>query len=553
MSGAAAASGEQKAEEVAAPTVPGARLSLQQIEHSMASGLLTSRALCEYYLRRIHRLDWAGPQLRSVIEVNPEALAIADGLDKERRENGVGRGPLHGVPVLLKDNIDTADLLHTTAGSLALMSSKVPQDALVASKLREAGAVILGKANLSEWANYRSTNSISGWSARGGQCKNPYALDRSPGGSSSGSAAAVAADLCAVSLGTETDGSIVNPANNCGVVGIKPTVGLTSRAGVVPIAESQDTVGPFGRCIRDAALVLTAISGAVDPRDPKTDCHANRRETKTDYAAACDPETGLQGARIGIPKKCKPYWGYAGAESDELCEQAVAKLEAAGAVLVREVDLPGRDSLKLEDGTGEGEVLKHEFRLGVHAYLATRVEDPLPGGGDRADLRGAAAVPRSLADLVEFNALHADKEMPLFGQELWKQALELADKVDNVKGKQIQEGIAEIARRELDKALQESSLDALVCPSCGPAPIYAEEKVNPEPKGDSFGLAAVAGYPVISMPCGLVPSTGAPVSISFVGTSFSEAKLIRLASAFERQIAPPLPPPQFNPKRHRSA
>jgi len=525
----------------------GPRLSVAQIQ----TGNLSSRALCEYYLQRIRRLDSDGPELNSVIELNPEALALADALDQEREE-GILRGPLHGVPILLKDNIDTEGLLGTTAGSLALMSSRAPQDSLVASKLRDAGAVILGKANLSEWANFRSYNSFLGWSARGGQCKNPYNLKHSPGSSSSGSAVAVAADLCTVSLGTETDGSILNPANWNGVVGIKPTVGLTSRGGVVPISDSQDTVGPFGRCVRDAALVLTAIAGSVDPRDPKTDNIVNQSQPKIDYAAACNPEHGLKGAKIGVPKKTGPYWGYAGEEADGLCEAAIAKLEAAGAHVVRDVDLPWRDALVDEDGNGELQVLLHEFRVGIEAYLATREADPVPGE-DVPPVK----VPETLADIVEFNNLHADKELHLFGQEIFQDALDQEGTIDEAKAKTIQATISSIARRALNKALKKRGLDALVCPTCSPSPLIGSKLARMQVFskfalvqkqagwGDAYGLSAVAGWPAISMPVGQLAGNDIPVSVSFFGRAFSEAKLIELASAFEYHCVGPLPPPEF--------
>ncbi|HEY7985080.1 MAG TPA: amidase, partial [Ktedonobacterales bacterium] len=366
--------------------------SIAQLQAAMTAGQVSARELVEWYLQRIATLDAAGPTLRAVIETNPDALAIAAALDAERAA-GRARGPLHGIPILLKDSIDTADRMRTTAGSLALAGAQPARDAFTAERLRAAGAVLLGKANLSEWANFRSTHSSSGWSARGGQCRNPYALNRSPCGSSSGSAVAVAANLVAAALGTETDGSILCPASINGVVGIKPTLGLTSRAGVVPIAHSQDTVGPFGRTVADAAAVLTAIAGP-DPRDPATAALAGR--PPVDYTQHLDPNA-LRGARIGIARAV--YWGNS-EKADAVAEAAIQALRSAGATIVDPANIPTAKAMSESDT--ELIVLLYEFKANLNAYLAS-------AGGQPAV--------RSLADLIAFNQAHASAEMPFFGQE----------------------------------------------------------------------------------------------------------------------------------------
>ena len=488
-------------------------LTLADLRAALDAGRFTSRRLVEGYLARIEALDRGGPGINAIMETNPDALAIADGLDRELADGRL-RGPLHGVPILLKDNIDTADAMLTTAGSLALVGSRPRQDAFVAARLREAGAVLLGKTTLSEWANFRSTRSASGWSGRGGQCRNPYALDRSPCGSSSGSAAAVAANLAAAALGTETDGSIVCPSAMCSVVGIKPTVGLTSRAGVIPISRSQDTVGPHARTVADAALLLGALTG-VDPRDPTTvasDGHAH-----ADYTPFLDAD-GLRGARIGIARE--HFFGYS-READAIVEAGVEVMRRLGAEIVDPADIPTAAALKEEPG--ELEVLLHEFKAGLDAYLAERGD---PGAG-------------SLADLIRFNAEHAGEEMPFFGQELFEQA--------QAKGPLTDSGyLAALAKNRrlsreegIDAVLARHRLDALVAPTGSPP--WTIDAVNGDHYlGASSGPAAMAGYPIVTVPAGY--AHGLPVGISFVGTAWSEPTLIRLAHAFEQATRVRRPP-----------
>src|SRR5579884_2461279 len=367
-------------------------VTIAELQAAMRAGQVTAHQIVEMYLERIATFDRGGPMLNAVLEINPDALAIADALDRERREQGP-RGPLHGIPVLLKDNIATTDQMETTAGSLALLGSRPPRDAFVARKLREAGAVILGKANLSEWANFRSTSSSSGWSGRGGQTRNPYVLDRSPCGSSSGSAVAVAASLAAASLGTETDGSILCPSSINGIVGIKPTVGLTSRAGVVPIAHSQDTVGPMARTVADAALLLGAITG-VDERDPAT--RESQGKFYRDYTRFLDKD-GLRGARIGIARK--QYFGYS-AKSDAIAEAAIERLREAGAIIIDNADIP--TAQQMAESKAEKTVLLYEFKADLNAYLAELLDSPV----------------RTMADVIAFNKAHAEQELLYFGQEL---------------------------------------------------------------------------------------------------------------------------------------
>jgi amidase len=477
--------------------------TIAELQARMASGRLTSRSLVRTYLDRIRELDRNGPKLNSVIETNPDAEAIAEALDRERRRGQV-RGPLHGIPILLKDNIDTADRMNTAAGSLALVGRPPRQDATVASRLRQAGAVILGKAGLSEWADFRSFHSSSGWSGRGGQVKNTYVLDRNPCGSSSGSGAAPSANLCAASLGTETDGSIVCPSGANGVVGIKPTVGLTSRAGVVPISHSQDTVGPHGRTVADAAAVLGAIAATVaDPRDPAT---AGRRGL-ADYTRFVNPN-GLRGARIGIARA--GVTGYS-EETDGVYEAAIEAMRAAGAILVDPADIPTIDQINA--GAEEVTVLVYEFKRDLNAYLATRTEVPI----------------RTLADAIAFNEAHAEQELKWFLQE-W---FELAES-DPFSEAEYTAALA-TARRiggadGIDAVLAQHRLDAIVAPTGSPA--WTTDLVNGDHfLGASSGPAAVAGYPLISVPAG--DAFGLPVEITFMGTAFSEPTLIRLASGFE--------------------
>ncbi|WLI91702.1 amidase [Massilia sp. R2A-15] len=466
---------------------------------AMQSGRLTSRSLVSQYLSRIAAIDKRGPRLNSVIELNPDALAIAAAMDRERAA-GKLRGPLHGIPVLLKDNIATGDKMSTSAGSLALAGVRATRDAHVAAQLRAAGAVIIGKTNLSEWANMRSTHSVSGWSARGGLTKNPYALDRNTSGSSSGSGAAIAASLATLAVGTETDGSIVSPASICGLVGIKPTLGLISRSGIIPIAASQDTAGPMTRTVADAALMLAAMAGA-DPADEAT------RDIKlADYAKALD-KNGLKGVRIGVARN---FFG-SGDGVDGVIEKELAVLKAQGAILV-DVKVPNIDKY----GDSETEVLLYEFKPGLEAYLAAYAPH---------------AQIRNMSDLVAFNAKHSDKEMAFFAQEY----LEKSQGKGALADKAYLDALANnhrYSRAEgIDQVMKEHQLDALVAPTGGPA--WLTDFINGDHYGGSFSTpAAVAGYPHITVPAGY--TNGLPIGLSFVGGAWSEAALIRMAYAYEQ-------------------
>lgn len=492
--------------------------SIMQLQAVMEAGGRSAREVTQACLERIARIDQAGPLLRAVIEVNPEALAIADALDAERRAGRV-RGPLHGIPILLKDNIDTADQMLTTAGSLALVGSRPAQDATVARRLRDAGAILLGKANLSEWANFRSNRSTSGWSGRGRQTRNPYALDRNPCGSSSGSAVATAASLCAAALGSETDGSIVCPSSFCGVVGIKPTVGLTSRAGVIPIAATQDTVGPHARSVADAALVLSAIVGP-DPRDPATGASAGR--FPADYSAFLD-RNRLRGARLGVLRNPGLY-GYS-PHADTVFDQALAIIQALGADLV--------DPLPIADDVvcftpDELTVLLYEFKASLNRYLATRVPD-LAHPGEPL---------RTLEQLIAFNYASSEVELPYFGQELFEQA----QATPGLEDPAYREALArscDAARGGIDQAFADHSLDAVVALTGAPAtPI--DLIGGDHHLGSSSSGAARAGYPLITLPAGY--AFGLPVGISFMGRAYSEPALIGFAYAFEQAAAPRRPP-----------
>ena len=469
----------------------------------MAGGRYTSRQLVELYLKRIEELDRGGPALRSIAEINPDALRIADDLDAERRQGRV-RGPLHGIPIVIKDNIDTADRMATTAGSLALDAAPAPsRDAFVVERLRAAGAVMLAKTNLSEWANFRSMHSSSGWSARGGQVKNPYVLDRNPCGSSSGSGVAVSANLAAVAVGTETDGSVVCPASVNGIVGIKPTLGLVSRAGIIPIAHSQDTAGPMARTVTDAAILLTAMSGR-DPRDAVTDRAQGHVQ---DFAAGLDAGA-LKGARIGVSRTV--HFGYS-PEADRVVETAIAAMKAQGAVIVDPVEIPNLSRLD----ACEIEVLLYEFKADLNAYLAAR-----PG------LRV-----RSLADVIAFNQRERAREMPFFGQDLF----EAAEKKGPLASEEYRTRLADCQRwagpEGIDAAMAKHGLDALVAPVTSPA--WPIDHLNGDHiRGASSTAAAVAGYPHVAVPAG--DASGLPVGISFFGRAWSEATLIRLAYAFEQ-------------------
>jgi amidase len=476
-------------------------ITVAKLQDAMQSGQLTARSLAEKYLARIENDDKHGPAVNSVIEVNPDALAIAAELDRERKAKGP-RGPLHGIPVLIKDNIATRDRMMTTAGSLALVGARPPKDAFVVKRLREVGAVILGKTNLSEWANIRSSHSTSGWSGRGGLTRNPYALDRNPCGSSSGSAAAVSASFCALALGTETDGSIVCPSSVNGIVGIKPTVGLVSRAGIIPIAHSQDTAGPMARTVTDAAILLGALTG-VDADDPATEVS---RGTVA-YTNFLDP-SGLRGSRIGVVRKS---FGSSDAV-DKLMNQAIAEMKRQGALMVDPADLGTMDQL----ADSELQVLLYELRADLNSYLAAL---------------GPDAPVHSLREIIEFNERNREKEMPYFGQDLFIKA----EAKGSLREKEYLEALEKnhrLTRKEgIDAVMEKFQLDALVAPSGGPA--WLTDLVDGDhDSGGSSTPAAVAGYPNINVPVGFV--FGLPVGISFFGKAYSEPTLLKLAYAFEQ-------------------
>jgi amidase len=485
--------------------------TLADLQESLRSGRHTARSLTEAYLARIDALERGGPMLASVIEVNPDALAIAETLDAERREKGT-RGPLHGIPVLIKDNIATRDRMMTTAGSLALVGAAAPRDSFVAEQLRKAGAVILGKTNLSEWANFRSSQSSSGWSGRGGQCRNPYALDRSPCGSSSGTGAAVAASLAAIGVGTETDGSIVCPSHACSLVGIKPTVGLIGRSGIVPISHTQDTAGPMARSVADAALLLGALAGA-DPRDPATAGVGGR---ETDYTYALDAK-GLAGARIGVARS--KFFGYSPV-ADALVEAAIAAMKEGGAVIVDPADIPHAG----EYDDAEFDVLLFEFKADLNAYLA----EWAPG-----------APVRTLADIIAFNAAHRDREMPYFGQDTMEKAEKKGPLTDRLYRKALAK-CRELSRKEgLDAVMDKHRLDAIVAPTGSP-PWMIDLVDSDHFLGASSSPAAVSGYPSITVPCGY--AFGLPVGVTFIGRAWREATLIKLGYAYEQATKARRPP-----------
>lgn len=479
--------------------------SIAALQSGQQSGRYTAQSLCESYLARIQDLDRTGPALRAVIETNPDALAIARALDQERKSKGP-RGPLHGIPILIKDNIDTADRMSTTAGSLALEGSIAKADSFVALQLRAAGAVILGKTNLSEWANFRSTHSTSGWSGRGGLTRNPYALDRNTSGSSSGSAAATAANLCAAAVGSETDGSIVSPSAMCALVGIKPTVGLIGRSGIIPISINQDTAGPMARTVADAAALLSALAG-VDPRDPYTQTPA--RKSAPDYTKFLDPN-GLRGARIGVARK---FFGT-NRDVDALMESAIEEIKRRGAVIVDPADLPTHG--KFDDS--EFEAMLYEFRDGLNRYLSATAP---------------SVQVRSLDALIEFNEKNRTREMPYFGQEILLQAR----KKSPFNGKAYMDALAKnrrLSRTEgIDAVLKKNNLDAILAPAGGPAWL-TDLVAGDHDTGGSSTPAAVAGYPNIAVPAGFVH--GLPVGISFFGAAWSEPTLIKIASGFEAAV-----------------
>ncbi|MCA1564328.1 MAG: amidase [Acidobacteria bacterium] len=500
----------------AAPAAPSAdeleEATIAGLQEGMRGGKWSARELAEKYIERIERYDRKGPALNSVIELNPDALSLAAALDRERKAGRV-RSPLHGVPILLKDNIDTADRMQTTAGSLALVGTPAPRDAFIAARLREAGALILGKTNLSEWANFRSTHSSSGWSGRGGQTRNPYAIDRNPCGSSSGSGVAVAANFAAAAVGTETDGSIVCPSSASGIVGIKPTLGLVSRSGIIPIAHSQDTAGPMARTVADACILLGALTG-VDPRDRATQSSGGK--SHADYTRFLDA-AGLRGARIGVARK---FFGFSD-RVDKLMSDAIDALKRAGATIIDPADLPSHG--KYDDS--EFEVLLYEFKADLNKYLAER----------------GAGVPRSLKELIEFNERNREREMPYFGQEIFIRA--------QAKGPLTSKAyLAALAKNHrlsraegIDAVMTKHRLDAIIAPTGGPP--WTTDLVNGDHfSGGSSTPAAVAGYPNINVPAGYV--YGLPVGISFFGRAYSEPVLIRLAYAFE-QATRHRRPPQF--------
>ncbi len=485
------------------------------LQRRMVAGELTAHAIVQLYLDRIAAIDKAGPSLHAVIELNPDALKIADRLDAERKSGKV-RGPLHGIPVLIKDNIDTADAMHTSAGSLALAGSIAAQDSTVAANLRAAGAVILGKTNLSEWANFRSSHATSGWSGRGGQTRNPYALDRNPCGSSSGTGAAIAANLAAAGIGSETDGSIVCPAATNGIVGIKPTLGLVSRAGIVPIAHSQDTAGPMARSVSDAAALLNAIIGP-DARDALSSSSEAHRSDYTHYLDA----NALRGARIGVVRKLAGF----SPDVDALLARNIEMLKAAGAAVIDPVELPNLG--KYDDA--ELIVLEYEFKHDLDAYLAA-----LPAG---------ANAPRSLEDLIKFNERERAREMPWFDQDLLEKSQARGALTDKVYRDALAREKLLAGRMGIDAALKKGRLDALIAPTGGPA--WKTDWINGDhTAGGSSSPAAVAGYPDITVPAGFVH--GLPIGLSFFAGAWSEPKLIGLAYAFE-QSAHARQPPKFLP------
>lgn len=507
-------------------------VTIAELQERMRSGRASARSLAEEYLARIERVDDRGPELHAVITTNPDALAIADALDRERRTKGP-RGPLHGIPILVKDNLATGDRMPTTAGSLALEGCIAPDDAFVVKKLRDAGCVILGKTNLSEWANFRSTHSSSGWSAVGGQTKNPYALDRNPSGSSSGTAAAIAANLAAIGVGTETDGSIVSPSNNCMLVGVKPTVGLVSRSGIVPISHTQDTAGPMARTVTDAALLLGAMAGS-DPDDPATsDAAAHAR----DYAKELSNDA-LRGARVGVVRA--KLTGYDPAV-DAVFERAIADLRRLGAVVVDPADVP---TIATFDAA-ELDVLLYEFKADLERYLAWL--------GPRAKLH-------TLAELVAFDREHADREMPHFAQELFEMALAKGPLTERAYVDAVEHGKRLAGPEGIDATMDRLQLDALVAPTGVPAWPIDLEHGDASTMGSS-SLAAVAGYPHVTVPMGDV--RGLPVGLSFFGRAWGEGELLRLAYAYEQgtrhrekpSFAPtirPDPTPESLPERARS-
>ena len=485
----------------AAADFPLLETTQKEFAEAIKNGSLTAEGAAITYCERIARLDRDGPGIHSIIELNPDALPIARALDLERKTQGP-RGPLHGVPIVIKDNIDTADRMQTTAGSLALIGAPKPQDSWIAARLRDAGAVLLGKTNLSEWANFRSTHSTSGWSARGGQTKHPYALDRNPCGSSSGSAAAITANFAMLAVGTETDGSIVCPSSVCGLVGIKPTLGLISRRGIIPIAHSQDTAGPMARTVRDAAVLLGALTG-VDPADPAT--HDSLSHSFRDYTQFLDPH-GLRGARIGVARQ---YFKMQPAVS-KLMEECLVAMRRAGAELIDPVEFSEFEGWR----ESENEVLLYEFKADLNRYLAAR-------GGHV----------RSLADCIAFNRAHSRLEMPYFEQELMEQSQEKEPLTGKAYKNALKKNLRLTRKEGIDSLLKKHRLDAITAPTAGPA--WTTDWISGD-RVDS-GCAsppAVAGYPHITLPAGTV--FGLPIGISFFAGAWSEPALVRIAYSFEQ-------------------
>jgi amidase len=512
---AAAAASTSRAGDDRAKPFELEELTISDLQAEMESGKYTAAKLAEMYLARIGSVDKKGPAVNSVIEINPDAQAIAEELDKERKTKGA-RGPLHGIPVLIKDNIDTADRMATTAGSMAMVDARPPRDAFVVRRLREAGAVILGKTNLSEWANIRCSYSTSGWSGRGGLTKNSYALDRNPCGSSSGSGVAVAANLCAAAVGTETDGSINSPSSANGIVGMKPTVGLVSRSGVIPISHSQDTAGPMCRTVRDAAILLSVLAG-VDPDDKAT---ANdQRKAATDYTKSLDPG-GLKGARIGVARN----YFFTDAAVEVVMARALDVLKHEGATLVDPAEIPNMDKVSDPEMT----VLLYELKADLNAYLSRL---------------GPKAPVRSLKEIIDFNERNKKQEMPYFGQDLFVKA----EAKGSLESREYQEALAkcrQLARTEgIDAVMNKSKLDALIAPTLGPA-CLTDLVVGDHWRGESTTAAAVAGYPSITVPAGFV--FGLPVGLLFFGRAWSEPTLLKLAYAFE-QATKFRKPPRFLP------
>jgi amidase len=480
-------------------------LTIDDLQSRMRSGSDTSASLTRQYLDRIGAIDQSGPAINAVIELNPDALAIAAALDAERKTGRI-RGPLHGIPVLIKDNIDTADKMHTTAGSLALADHIAAKDSFVAERLRTAGAVIIGKTNLSEWANFRSTHSTSGWSGRGGQTRNPYALDRTPSGSSSGSGSAAAASYCAVAIGTETDGSVTSPAAAAGLVGIKPTVGLIGRSGIIPIAHSQDTAGPMARTVRDAAILLGALTG-VDPRDSAT--RASTGHALTDYTTGLD-RNGLRGARIGVARKRYACYHVA---TDMLLDAALDLMKQHGATIVDPADIVTAG--KTDDS--EFDLLLYEFKTDLNSYLG--------------QLQSGVAV-HSLADVIAFNTKNAGRELRYFGQEIMEQAQKKGPLTEKKYRDELANNRLFMGAKGIDATIAKHKLDALVAPTQGPAGLIDLVNGDPGGGGSFTSPAAVAGYPHVTVPMGLV--RGLPVGLSFVGRAWTEATLLKLAYAFEQ-------------------